>query len=67
MGKRIKNAEVARRLGVTVRTLRRWDDSKLVGLPEPIIIMGRIYRDEERLNAWMNENPDFGKTTRKAG
>ena len=57
---RIRNSAAAKLIGVTTRTLRRWDEDPEVGLPPPRIIKGRIYRDRDEVIAFLKNNPGFG-------
>jgi hypothetical protein len=48
----IPNPAVARRYGVTLRTIHRWDNDPALGFPKPININGRLYRDSDELDAF---------------
>lgn len=43
--------------GVSDMTLWRWLQDKSLGFPQPIIINGRRYFDEEALEAWERARP----------
>lgn len=46
----LPDREVARRYGVSVRTVERWDKDRALGFPPPIYIRGRRYRSGEELD-----------------
>jgi hypothetical protein len=52
MPKLIPDAQVAKRYGVVLRTLDRWDHKPSLGFPAAEYINGRKYRDVEELDAW---------------
>ena len=57
---RIPNSAAAKRAGVTVRTLTRWDQRpEEVGYAKPIYILGRIYRETDEIDAFERLNPGF--------
>jgi predicted DNA-binding transcriptional regulator AlpA len=48
----IPNAKVARRLGVTVRTMFRWTAQPELCFPKPCIINSRRYFSAAEIDAW---------------
>src|SRR5262245_35685812 len=48
----ITDAEVARRLNVTTRTLVRWDETPELNFPPVIVVRKRRYRKIADLDAW---------------
>jgi hypothetical protein len=52
MSRLLPEADVARRYGRAVCTLRRWDADPKLGFPPVIQIRGRNYRDADALDAW---------------
>ena len=63
----IPDPAVARRFGVTLMTLWRWDHDPEVGFPKRIKIRTRNYRRESELNAWENRMARKGAARQKAG
>jgi hypothetical protein len=56
MSKLIPDPQVAKRYGVHLRTLSRWDETAGLGFPPPIYVRKRKYRDEEKLDDWDRRN-----------
>jgi hypothetical protein len=52
----VPDAKVAKRYGVCIRTIKRWDANPDLGFPNRIDINGRCYRDSNQLDAWDREN-----------
>jgi hypothetical protein len=52
MTRLIPDPLVAKRYGVCLRTLWRWDRAEELGFPKAIRINGRKYRREEELDAF---------------
>jgi hypothetical protein len=52
----LPDPKVAKRYGVSTRTLPRWDKTPGVGFPPPIIIRDRKYRDVAKLEQWDLDN-----------
>jgi len=48
----VPNAKVARRLGVTTRTVFRWTAQPELNFPEPCLINNRRYYSEAAIDAW---------------
>jgi predicted DNA-binding transcriptional regulator AlpA len=46
---------LAKKLGVSTRTLARWDEEPEKGLPKPIVFSRRKYRRAHEIEAWINE------------
>jgi hypothetical protein len=53
--KRIPDPRVAKDLGVSLRTLARWDKKPELNFPKPIYNNGRKYRYADQLAAWDRE------------
>jgi predicted DNA-binding transcriptional regulator AlpA len=54
--KLIPDPQVARDLGITLRTLFRWDtEHPELKFPKPVYINGRKYRRADQLAAWDRE------------
>jgi hypothetical protein len=52
MTKLIPDAQVAKRYGVTLMTIWRWDQDPELNFPGPVRIRKRKYRDAEELDAF---------------
>ena len=64
---RIRNSAAAKRAGVTVRTLARWDTQRdKVGYAKPIHVCGRIYRDTDEIEQFERNNPNFSPVRKSA-
>jgi MerR HTH family regulatory protein len=50
--RRLTRGQVARRFGVTTRTLRRWEKRPELGFHKVIIMNGRGYLDEDEIEAY---------------
>ena len=48
----LPDREVARRYGVSVKTVERWTANCALGFPPPVYILRRRYRDIEKLDKW---------------
>jgi hypothetical protein len=48
----IPNTKVARRFGVTTRTIFQWTTEPDLNFPEPCFVNGRRYFSEAKLDAW---------------
>jgi hypothetical protein len=49
---RLPRRRVAKRYGVDVRTIRRWESDPDMGFPQPIEINGRGYTSESELTTF---------------
>jgi predicted DNA-binding transcriptional regulator AlpA len=49
----IPDAEVAYRLGITVRTLIRWDEKSELAFPKPVRVNGRKFRRPVEIARWV--------------
>ena len=48
----LPDREVARRYGVSGRTVERWSANRALKFPPPVYILRRRYRDIEKLDKW---------------
>ncbi len=48
----VPDAEVCARYGIHITTLYNWDHNEALGLPKPIRINRRKFRDEDELEAF---------------
>jgi excisionase family DNA binding protein len=48
----VSNKNVAKRLGVTTRTIFRWAADENIGFPKPAKIGARRYFSENQIDAW---------------
>jgi hypothetical protein len=51
----IADPKLARLLGVSLRTLARWDADPDNDFPAPVILNGRKYRRRGQVEAWLHE------------
>lgn len=58
----LRDPELAKYLGVTKMTLRRWRLQEELNFPAPTIINGRAFTDAEEVLAWMK-----GRVVQRAG
>jgi len=52
MPKYVPDAMVAKRYGVTLRTVNRWEENPALEFPPALYINNRKYRDAEALDEW---------------
>lgn len=50
--RKLPQKRTADRYGVSLMTLYRWRKNKALGFPSALYINGRVYFDEEELEAW---------------
>jgi DNA-binding transcriptional MerR regulator len=53
--KRIPDPQVAKDLGISLRTLARWDKKPELNFPKPVYTNRRKYRYADELAAWNRE------------
>jgi hypothetical protein len=51
-GELLPNVAIARRYGVDLRTIRRWEEDPDLHFPDPVVINNRKYRYRRDLEAW---------------
>jgi hypothetical protein len=51
-GGKLPARSVAKRYGVCSRTLHRWMRDEKLGFPQPLVINGRMYFDEDALTSF---------------
>ncbi len=51
-GRKVPTRGVCTRYGVCDRTVARWEKDEALNFPQPTLINGRKYFDEDALNAW---------------
>jgi len=61
---RISNKKCAKRAGVSVRTLARWEVNSAVAYPKGHLVCGRFYRWLDEVESWERANPGFGRPDR---
>jgi hypothetical protein len=55
-GRKLPTRLVCERYNVCDRTIARWERDPNLGFPQPVIINGRKYHDEDRLTDWDRAN-----------
>jgi|BarGraIncu00222A_1022003.scaffolds.fasta_scaffold10805_1 predicted DNA-binding transcriptional regulator AlpA len=56
-----KGSPVARRMGITPKTLRRWNLDPTNDFPKPIRIAGHLYWDLVAIDEWIEERRAIAK------
>jgi len=51
-GRKLPTRHVCRRYGITDRTVSRWERDPELRFPQPQIVNGRKYYDEDELTEW---------------
>jgi hypothetical protein len=51
-GRKVPTRGVCTRYGVCDRTIARWERDEKLSFPQPTVINGRKYFDEDALNDW---------------